>query len=284
VIEDLEEKRQLIFYGPPGTSKTYVARALADHLTPQPSNAMLVQFHPSYTYEDFFEGFRPRPGSEGTVSFELVPGPLRRLAEVAHSDPRSPYVLVIDEINRANLAKVFGELYFLLEYREDAVTLQYSPDATFSLPENLFVIGTMNTADRSIARIDAAMRRRFWFVEFFPNRPPIDGLLRQWLTDAGRPTKPAELLDALNARIGDPDFAVGPSYLMTSRSATTDGLRAIWGRAILPLLEEHYYGTGMDVEATFGVDALLQATRAGDGGLEIADPEDGDEELADTFP
>ena len=270
VIDDLEAKRQLIFYGPPGTSKTYVARALADHLVTQPSNAMLVQFHPSYTYEDFFEGFRPRPASEGTISFELVPGPLRRLAAAAHADPKTPYVLVIDEINRANLAKVFGELYFLLEYREDAVTLQYSPDGTFSLPRNLYVIGTMNTADRSIARIDAAMRRRFWFVEFFPNRHPIDGLLRQWLVDQGRPTGPADLLDALNDRIGDPDFAVGPSYLMSERSATADGLRSIWGRAIVPLLEEHFYGAAVDVGARFGLDALMAslqpaAIEEGDG-------------------
>jgi 5-methylcytosine-specific restriction protein B len=281
IIEDLEEKRQLIFYGPPGTSKTYVARALADHLVTQPSNTMLVQFHPSYTYEDFFEGFRPRPAAEGTISFELVPGPLRRLAAAAHADPDTPYVLVIDEINRANLAKVFGELYFLLEYREDAVTLQYSPEGTtFSLPRNLYVIGTMNTADRSIARVDAAMRRRFWFVEFFPNRPPVDGLLRQWLIDEGRPTAPADLLQVLNDRIGDPDFAVGPSYLMSDRSATPEGLRSIWARAVIPLLEEHYYGSSTDVEARFGLDALRASLQASNDTGPVDTLEQGaDEEL-----
>ncbi|MBK6856685.1 MAG: AAA family ATPase [Microthrixaceae bacterium] len=94
--------------------------------------------------------------------------------------PQGTHVLIIDEINRSNLAKVLGELYFLLEYRKEEITLQYA-DAPFRLPENLWVIGTMNTADRSIAIVDGALRRRFYFVPFFPDEPPVEGLLRRWL-------------------------------------------------------------------------------------------------------
>lgn len=106
----LWERKQLIFYGPPGTGKTFIARNLAAQLA-DPSAVKLVQFHPSYTYEDFFEGFRPVQRDDGRLTFRLQPGPFRRLVEAARQHPSDPYVLIIDEINRANLAKVFGELY-----------------------------------------------------------------------------------------------------------------------------------------------------------------------------
>ena len=133
---------QLIFYGPPGTGKTYLATRLARHLT-EDGAVKLVQFHPSYTYEDFFEGFRPSPGGDGSLTFTLRAGPFRDFAEVAAANPSTAYILIIDEINRANLAKVFGELYFLLEYRDSSISLHYSPDKEFTLPQNLFIIGTM---------------------------------------------------------------------------------------------------------------------------------------------
>lgn len=242
VIDLLEEKRQVVLYGPPGTGKTFLAQALADHFSNGSGTSELVQFHPSYTYEDFFEGFRPVLGVSGKVEFQVKPGPLRRIAEAAAASPAVPHVLIIDEINRANLAKVFGELYFLLEYREDPISLQYS-DAEFTLPKNLFVIGTMNTADRSIALVDAAMRRRFYFVEMAPSVAPIDGLLSKWLARRGLPDLPARMLAELNSRLGDPDAAIGPSYFMTSDIMKPGRLERIWNHAIRPLLEERFYGS-----------------------------------------
>ena len=136
-------------------------------------------------------------------------------------------MLVIDEINRGNIAKVFGELYFLLEYRDDAAVLQYS-DEQFELPANLLVIGTMNTADRSIALLDAALRRRFHFVPFFPGKPPVDDLLRRWL----RKHKPglewvADVVDRANRQLGDAHLAIGHSYFLEAEPRRGKGPRSL---------------------------------------------------------
>lgn len=243
----LESKRQMILYGPPGTGKTFVALALAEHIARD--EAELVQFHPSYTYEDFFQGYRPVTVN-GALSYELRDGPLRRIVDKANKAKHRNFVLVIDEINRGNLAKIFGELYFLLEYRHRKISLQYSAES-FELPDNLFIIGTMNTSDRSIALMDAAMRRRFAFRELHPAHEPVSRVLSAWL-DAHQHNQlgqePAELLRHLNAKIKDPAFSIGPSYLMPLRVGLThDVLERIWSSEILPLLEEHHYGEGKDV-------------------------------------
>ncbi|MEU1698717.1 DUF4357 domain-containing protein [Streptomyces pseudogriseolus] len=263
-LEELREllldEKQLVFYGPPGTGKTYLAMKLAEHFGGGPEQVKIVQFHPSYAYEDFFEGFRPVEDPETReVAFRLTAGPLRELADLASRDGNRhvPHFLIIDEINRANLAKVFGELYFLLEYRDRSVRLTYSGD-DFPLPPNLFVIGTMNTADRSIALVDAAMRRRFAFVELSPRSEPTAGLLARWLAREGRDAEPARLLDALNSRVDDADFAIGPSYLMKPGVYRDGGLERTWRTKILPLLEEHHYGEGVDVAARYGLDALRE--------------------------
>jgi 5-methylcytosine-specific restriction protein B len=263
VADMLWERKQVILYGPPGTGKTYLAKKLARHLT-EDGAVKLVQFHPSYTYEDFFEGFRPKSaeGGTGALTFELTPGPFRLFAEAAKDNPTTAYILIIDEINRANLAKVFGELYFLLEYRDEAISLQYSPKEEFTLPENLFVIGTMNTADRSIARIDAAMRRRFAFIELDPRMPPVQGLLSRWLESRELPNVGALLLDALNDRLSeaDPDAAIGPSYLMRpSVYRRHDGLDRVWEYEIMPLITDLFYGQ-RDLSERYGLAALRKAT------------------------
>ncbi|MEU0429511.1 DUF4357 domain-containing protein [Streptomyces canus] len=257
----LWDERQLVLYGPPGTGKTYLALKLAEFLGGGPEQVKLVQFHPSYAYEDFFEGFRPQEDPQTReVAFRLTAGPLRELADLASREGNRhiPHFLIIDEINRANLAKVFGELYFLLEYRNKSVRLTYSGD-DFALPPNLFVIGTMNTADRSIALVDAAMRRRFAFVELSPRTEPTRGLLRRWLAKEGKETEPADLLDALNSRIDDPDFRIGPSYLMKKGVYREGGLERTWRTKILPLMEEHHYGEGVDVEKRYGMAALRES-------------------------
>ncbi|WP_458113378.1 AAA family ATPase [Arthrobacter sp. R1-13] len=266
IAELLEENRQLVLYGPPGTGKTYLAKHLAAELAGDTTDerVKLVQFHPSYAYEDFFEGFRPDKTDEGQVSFKLVAGPLRRLAEEAAKpgNETKPYFLIIDEMNRANLAKVFGELYFLLEYRDDRIYLQYSPNEPFTLPDNLYIIGTMNTADRSIAMMDAAIRRRFSFIELHPTTEPVKGTLLRFLQSRKLDTTPALLLDALNEAIDewDRDLMIGPSYFMKKAAQTPSGLRRIWKYELMPLLEEHYHGqlNRAQLEERFGLDQLLE--------------------------
>ncbi len=253
-----KRKRQVIFQGPPGTGKTFVARALARHLAGADERVTLVQFHPSYAYEDFVQGFRPTL-KDGQAGFELRDGPLVRAAERARNDPNpdAKHFLIIDEINRGNLAKVFGELYFLLEYRDESVELQYQSegDAGFSLPDNLYIIGTMNTADRSIALVDLALRRRFYFVEFHPSKWPIDGLLRRWLS-AKAPGMEwiADVVDTANERLSDSHAAIGPSYFM--REGLDDSaVERIWKHAVLPYVEEQLFGEP-DRLAEFYLDRL----------------------------
>ncbi len=236
----LRDKRQAIFYGPPGTGKTFIARKLAAFLAGDDGRVGLVQFHPSYAYEDFIHGYRPAI-KEGTATFELKPGPLLQIARRAADEPEHTFVLVIDEINRGNIAKVFGELYFLLEYRGEHMTLQYS-DEPFSLPRNLWFIGTMNTADRTISLLDAALRRRFHFVPFFPNRPPIAGVLRSWLTQ----TKPellwlADVVDHVNEQLPDANLGVGPSHFLRP-DLDERWLHLVWEHSVLPYLEEQFLG------------------------------------------
>ena len=276
-IDLLRERKQLIYYGPPGTGKTYIALKLAEHLAGD--NVRLVQFHPAYTYEDFFEGYRPVPSG----GFELKPGPLRKIVDQAKENPSTPYFLIIDEINRGNLAKIFGELYFLLEYRDRDIDLLYATDDNvgFTLPKNVFIIGTMNTADRSIALVDSAMRRRFAFEALHPSTEPTAGLLRRWLDAHELPAEAADLLHTLNTRIDDPDFKIGPSYFMKSGGQTPEGIARVWRTSIIPLLEEHHYGelTSDDVERRYGLDVIrgrISPASAADGTEPIAAEADAD--------
>ncbi|MDE0608474.1 MAG: AAA family ATPase [Anaerolineaceae bacterium] len=247
----LEDKRQVIFQGPPGTGKTFVAQQLAHCLAAAEERVTLIQFHPSYAYEDFVQGYRPALVN-GQPSFELRNGPLLLAAEAARAEAEAKHFLVIDELNRGNLAKVFGELYFLLEYRDWDIRLQYSSDAAarFSLPENLYIIGTMNTADRSIALVDLALRRRFHFVEFSPDRTPIQGLLRRWLEqhELDGMSWLADVVDLANEQLSDDRHAaIGPSHFMKP-GLDSEAVERTWRHSVLPYLEERLLGSAERID------------------------------------
>ena len=277
IIDDLQEKRQVIFYGPPGTGKTYVAQAIAQHCQENGGGFEIVQFHPSYSYEDFVEGFRPTLTDGGQAGFKLTQGPLRRIAEKAEANQNATFILVIDELNRGNVSKVLGELYFLLEYRDKKVRLQYGGGAGkggddsegFSLPSNLWFICTMNTADRSIALMDAALRRRFYFAPFFPNKSPIKGLLRRWLAHHGQDTLAADLVDKANEKL-EQDAGIGPSYFMGGQNLDEARIKRIWNRAVIPYVEEQCFGDNDKLkELSFD---NLKRKLTGMTGEEVADP------------
>ena len=258
IVSLLDDKGQVILYGPPGTGKTYLARELAEVLAPAESRRALVQFHPSTSYEDFFEGYRPAETSkDGGIRYELTAGPLRRIAERASKAPGQRHVMIIDEINRGNLPRVLGELLFLLEYRDESVQTLYRPEKPFSLPDNLWFIGTMNTADRSIALVDAALRRRFHFVPFFPDREPMVGLLGRWLQRQDQPDWIGRLVDAVNdelkAALEGSHLLLGPSHFMkeygSSPDEQRDRLRRIWEYNIEPFIEDQFFGNPQQIES-----------------------------------
>jgi 5-methylcytosine-specific restriction endonuclease McrBC GTP-binding regulatory subunit McrB len=229
-----------------GNTGCYLARKLALAVAGDAGRVRLVQFHPSYAYEDFVEGYRP----SGVGAFVLQPGPVKRLAREAAASPEHSFVLLIDEINRGNLAKVFGELYYLLEYRDEAITLQYSQEP-FCLPPNLFIIGTMNTADRSIALLDMAIRRRFRFVDLTPGEPPLKGLLRRFLLrKAPDMAFIADMLDDVNQQLNDPHASVGPSHFLFKDTRTLDEEKAelIWNHSVLPALADRFFDTPEDLK------------------------------------
>ena len=255
----LEDKKQVIFQGPPGTGKTFVARELAACLAGSPDRVTLVQFHPSYAYEDFVQGYRPVPQPQGSIGYEIKDGPLVRAAKRAEKDRTSKHFLIIDEINRGNLAKVFGELYFLLEYRDEKIRLQYS-DEEFSLPGNLYIIGTMNTADRSIALVDLALRRRFYFQDFHPDRYPIDRVLRSYLRkNAPHMEWVAGIVEDTNRELSDDSHAaIGPSYFMRENLDEV-GVKRIWEHNVLPYIQERLFGYDEDRLKQFDLEKLREA-------------------------
>jgi 5-methylcytosine-specific restriction endonuclease McrBC GTP-binding regulatory subunit McrB len=262
ILRLLDDKGQVVFYGPPGPGTTFVARELAGHIARGGGTVEKVQFHPSYAYEDFVEGYRPRL-SDGQVTYEVVDGPLKRIAATATERPDVTHVLLIDELNRANVSKVLGELLFLLEYRDEEIRLQYS-DTPFALPTNLRIIATMNTADRSIALVDTALRRRFHFVPFFPDTQPIDSLLRRWLADNAPDLEwVADVVGRANRMLADRNVAIGPSHFLRRR-LNEELVRLAWENSVLPFLEEHFFADPDQLER-FNLDRLRK-------GASLAEP------------
>ena len=259
-----------VLYGPPGTGKTFnTARRCVeicdDASAPEAKRVReryrqlveagqveFITFHESYGYEEFVEGLRPRTGGAAGFSLEPTAGVLKRIAERARAS-EEPHVLVIDEINRANVSKVMGELITLLEEdkragaaNEIAVTLPHSGEP-FTLPANLHILGTMNTADRSIALLDTALRRRFQFEELAPDADLLE--------DAGETTGVdlPGVLRAMNERLEwllDRDHLIGHAWFMTARSKADvdDAMR----RKIIPLLAEYFHEDWAKVQAVLG--------------------------------
>lgn len=229
-----ERKGQAIFYGPPGTGKTFIAERIARHIVGGGDGFTdLVQFHPAYAYEDFIQGIRPITRADGTLEYQMVPG--RFLEFCRRAQARSGRcVLIIDEINRANLSRVFGELMYLLEYRDRDIPL--SGGGTFRIPNNVRMLGTMNTADRSIALVDHALRRRFAFIHL---RPEFD-VLRVYHEHTGKSVDGLiEKLIQINQAIGDENYHLGITFFMDP--ALDDNLEGIWQMEIEPYLEEYFF-------------------------------------------
>ena len=264
----MEDKKQLIFYGPPGTGKTFVAQALAKLLTglanPPSERVDMVQFHPAFGYEDFIEGIRPvsekLEDGRRYVDYPTRAGIFRRFCEEAAQNKEQKYVFIIDEINRGNIPRIFGELMLLLEYREKNVRLPYS-GKEFSIPSNVYLIGTMNTADRSIALVDFALRRRFHFFQFKAD----PGLFGRWL--AQNPTLVdylGEIYAKLTAEaIDDPNFQIGHSYFMDTK-ITEEKLARIWRQSIEPYLVEYYMGQKQMADQWRWEGKLVRGIRARD--------------------
>jgi 5-methylcytosine-specific restriction protein B len=286
----LERKGQVILYGPPGTGKTYWALKTAhelaayyrfgqsfETLTAEQKTSMsgsaqqsdglvrLCSFHPAYGYEDFLEGYRPMAINDQLV-FEQRDGVFKRLCEDAQRNPTIRYYLIIDEINRGDIPRIFGELLTVLEKdkRGNAILLPLS-GIPFRVPENVYVIGTMNTADRSIALLDTALRRRFGFVELMPDVTVFGNA-----TVKGIPLGP--WLEALNQRIcanigrDARNLQIGHAYFLSHGQPVTDFARftRIVQDDLLPLLEEYCYEDYDALEKILGtglIDGVNQRVR-----------------------
>lgn len=249
----LRYKKNIILQGPPGTGKTFVARRLA-HLLLEEKNdnkVEMVQFHQSYAYEDFIQGYRP--ALDG--GFKLVNGIFYRFCKRAQSDPGGSYFFIIDEINRGNLSKIFGELMLLIEADKrgpnNAISLTYgaSNALKFYIPSNLYVIGTMNTADRSLSVVDYALRRRFAFVNINPSFSV--GFKNELLNkgvDEGIIERILDRIGYLNKQItNDPNlgegFTIGHSYFcnLENQSGDEAWFQSIIKHEIAPLLTEYWF-------------------------------------------
>ena len=237
-IHTINRKQQTIIQGPPGTGKTFLAQKLAQHLIGGGDGfSDTIQFHPAYTYEDFMQGIRPQ-SQDGQLTYPIVPGRFLEFCEKAEAC-EDICVLIIDEINRANLSQVFGELMYLLDDRQDTkrfITL--ASGQKFRIPTNVRIIGTMNTADRSIALVDQALRRRFAFIPLYPNYELLQNYHHRektgFIVD-----KLIGILKNINRTINNKHYELGISFFLTKTLA--EDIQDIWQMEIEPYLEEYFF-------------------------------------------
>ena len=290
LTQSLLKSPNLILRGAPGTGKTRLAKDIAKELTNGNKDQIgFVQFHPSYDYTDFVEGLRPVSNGDGTIEFKLEDGIFKKFCQKARDAKKTGgqdnFVFIIDEINRGEISKIFGELFFSIDpgYRGEkgCVSTQYAnlheTDEKFYIPENVYIIGTMNDIDRSVDTFDFAMRRRFRFVEVTAESQV--GMLDDVLGDEAKEAK--KRLRNLNAAIENVQelnshYHIGPSYFLKLKDVDFD-YELLWSDYLKPLLEDYVRGSYEEVEILETLKKAFDLTKNEQKDQAVADDNEGDE-------
>ena len=296
LTQSLLKSPNLILRGAPGTGKTRLAKDIAKELTNGNKDQIgFVQFHPSYDYTDFVEGLRPVSNGDGTIEFKLVDGIFKKFCQKARDAKKTGgqdnFVFIIDEINRGEISKIFGELFFSIDpgYRGEkgCVSTQYAnlheTDEKFYIPENVYIIGTMNDIDRSVDTFDFAMRRRFRFVEVTAESQV--GMLDDVLGDEAKEAK--KRLRNLNAAIENVQelnshYHIGPSYFLKLKDVDFD-YESLWSDYLKPLLEDYVRGSYEEAETLETLKKAFDLTKNEQKDQAVADDNEGDENDAADY-